>query len=283
MYGVELYAAVRLAVVDEGLSHHEAGRRFGIDRRTVKKMLSYSAPPGYRRTKPVRRPKLDGVTGIVDAILEADTDPEVPRKLADTEHYRFWPVWSLLHGWGIDDPEVAAVLEPLPRMPAEDRQHIAHHIPEIVGSVDDSFRLLAEICDLPEVSRSLRADTFPRRVDVRHVPARLGARNDPGIAGLVRQVREDADRRRRQVNRAGASFPIGEVNFCRVEIDMLPAFMDDISAWTLLKAHMLTSMLINQQVSRIPQVPQGSCIPLDQPPFLFLVLNTGLNISQVPA
>ena len=75
MYGVELYAAVRLAVVDEGLSHHEAGRRFGIDRRTVKKMLSYAAPPGYRRTKPVRRPKLDGFTGIVDAILEADTDP----------------------------------------------------------------------------------------------------------------------------------------------------------------------------------------------------------------
>ena len=53
MYGVEFYAAVRLAVVDEGLSHYEAGRRFGIDRRTVKKILSYSAPPGYRRTKPV--------------------------------------------------------------------------------------------------------------------------------------------------------------------------------------------------------------------------------------
>ena len=43
MYGVELYAAVRLAAVDEGLSHHEAGRPFGIDRRTVKQMLSYSA------------------------------------------------------------------------------------------------------------------------------------------------------------------------------------------------------------------------------------------------
>ena len=77
MYGVELYAAVRLAVVEEGLSHHEAGRRFGIDRRTVKKMLSYSAPPGYRRRKPVRRPKLDGFTGIVDAILEADANPDV--------------------------------------------------------------------------------------------------------------------------------------------------------------------------------------------------------------
>ena len=51
MYGVELYAAVRLAVVDEGLSHHEVGRRFGIDRRTVKKMLSYSAPPGRRQPR----------------------------------------------------------------------------------------------------------------------------------------------------------------------------------------------------------------------------------------
>ena len=89
MYGVELYAAVRLAVVDEGLSHHEAGRRFGIDRRTVKKMLSYSAPPGYRRTKPVRRPKLDGFTGIIDAILEADTDPDVPRKQRHTAHRIF--------------------------------------------------------------------------------------------------------------------------------------------------------------------------------------------------
>ena len=89
MYGVELYAAVRLAVVDEGLSHYEAGRRFGIDRRTVKKMLSYSAPPGYRRTKPVRRPKLDGFTGIVDAILEADTDPDAPRKQRHTAHRIF--------------------------------------------------------------------------------------------------------------------------------------------------------------------------------------------------
>ena len=89
MYGVELYAAVRLAVVEEGLSHREAARRFGIDRRTVKKMLSYSAPPGYRRTKPVRRPKLEGFTGIIDAILEADADPAVPRKQRHTAHRIF--------------------------------------------------------------------------------------------------------------------------------------------------------------------------------------------------
>ena len=68
MYGVELYRDVRLAVVEDGLSEREAARRFGIDRRTVKKMLRYSAPPGYRRTQPVRRPKLEDFTGFIDAI-----------------------------------------------------------------------------------------------------------------------------------------------------------------------------------------------------------------------
>ena len=82
MYGVELYRDVRLAVVDEGLSHREAARRFGIDRRTVKKMLSYSAPPGYRRSKPAPRPKLAAFTDVIDAIVAADRD--VPRKQRHT-------------------------------------------------------------------------------------------------------------------------------------------------------------------------------------------------------
>ncbi len=69
-----------VAVVNEGLSHHKAGRRFSIDRQ--KKMLSYSPPPGYRRTAPVRRPKLDGFTGVIDAILEADRAE--PRKQRHT-------------------------------------------------------------------------------------------------------------------------------------------------------------------------------------------------------
>ena len=74
--------------------------------------------------------------------------------VAEPGKFRFWPAWSLLHGWGIDDTEVAAALEPLPRLPPEERQHVAHHIPAIVESVDESFRLLMEICDLPKVSRT---------------------------------------------------------------------------------------------------------------------------------
>ena len=88
------------------------------------------------------------------AMLGSDAAKRVMlSRLAEARRYRFWPVWSLLHGWGIEDPEVAAALKPLARIPAEERQYIAHHIPAIVGSVDESFQLLMEICDLPEVSR----------------------------------------------------------------------------------------------------------------------------------
>src|SRR6201747_1021686 len=71
---VDLYARVRYAVRIEGISSREAARRFGIDPRTVAKMLSFSVPPGYRRTQPPARPKLDAFVGIIDRILREDHD-----------------------------------------------------------------------------------------------------------------------------------------------------------------------------------------------------------------
>jgi hypothetical protein len=62
---VELYGRVRYAVQIEGLSRREAARQFGIDPRTVAKMLAFSVPPGYRRRRPPARPKLDPFTGII--------------------------------------------------------------------------------------------------------------------------------------------------------------------------------------------------------------------------
>src|SRR5438094_1635987 len=66
---VELYGRVRYAVQIEGLSRREAARQFGIDPRTVAKMLAFSVPPGYRRSRPPARPKLDPFTGIIHGIL----------------------------------------------------------------------------------------------------------------------------------------------------------------------------------------------------------------------
>jgi len=82
MKGVELYAQVRYAVQIEGLSRREAARRYGIDPRTVAKMLAFSVPPGYRRSRPPARPKLDPFTGIIDQILLEDEGR--PRKQRHT-------------------------------------------------------------------------------------------------------------------------------------------------------------------------------------------------------
>ena len=71
---VELYARVRHAVLIEGISERAAADRFGINARTVSKMLKFSVPPGYVRTKPPFRPKLDEFTGMIDGILAADKD-----------------------------------------------------------------------------------------------------------------------------------------------------------------------------------------------------------------
>jgi transposase len=82
MKRVELYGRVRRAVFIQGLSRREAARVFGIDRRTVDKMLVFSVPPGYRRKQAPARPKLDPFIGIIDQILESDA--KVPRKQRHT-------------------------------------------------------------------------------------------------------------------------------------------------------------------------------------------------------
>ena len=68
---MELYRKVRLACAG-GMSARAAAKYFNISRDTVDKALAFSVPPGYRRTAPVKRPKLDGFTEIIDAWLEAD-------------------------------------------------------------------------------------------------------------------------------------------------------------------------------------------------------------------
>jgi transposase len=60
----EPWSSIRLA--------SEAAKQFGLARETVRKMLRYSVPPGYRRQQPARRPKLDLWVGAIDQILKDD-------------------------------------------------------------------------------------------------------------------------------------------------------------------------------------------------------------------
>ena len=72
MKSVELYGKSAMRSGLRGLSRREVARRFGIDPRTVAKMLMFSVPPGYRRSRSPARPKLDPFVGLIDQMLEDD-------------------------------------------------------------------------------------------------------------------------------------------------------------------------------------------------------------------
>lgn len=98
MYGVEAYLAVRGAVMVEGMSHREAARRFGKDPRTIKKMCSFSVPPGYRRSKPAVWPNWTRSSG------------------------RSWPmIWRRLRSSGIRPSGFSSVYATSTAMPAATR------------------------------------------------------------------------------------------------------------------------------------------------------------------
>jgi transposase len=78
---VDLYLKVRLARRG-GMSERAAAGHFGISRASVNKMMSFSVPPGYQRTAPIKRPKLDGFTGFIDQWLQDDLS--LPRKQRHT-------------------------------------------------------------------------------------------------------------------------------------------------------------------------------------------------------
>ncbi len=68
---MELYQKLRRAVLVDKMSRRGAARYFGIDRKTVDKMLVFAAPPPHRRKGRVFSRKLEGLTDFIDQIVPA--------------------------------------------------------------------------------------------------------------------------------------------------------------------------------------------------------------------
>ena len=63
----------------------EVSRVFGLHRDTVRKILGYSVPPGYRRQNPPRRPKLEPFTGVVmDVMMPKKDGVEACREIMES-------------------------------------------------------------------------------------------------------------------------------------------------------------------------------------------------------
>jgi transposase len=93
---MELWTEIRRQVLTGQMSRREACRRHGLHWLTLKKILEHDEPPGYRRTKPPRRPKIDPFRPIIQAILDADRS--APKKQRHTAH-RLWQRLRAEHGF----------------------------------------------------------------------------------------------------------------------------------------------------------------------------------------
>jgi transposase len=79
---MENWAEIRRRVPVDGLSQRAACREYDIHWDTLQKILDCPEPPGYRRTAPRPKPKLDPFLPVIHRILEGDK--KAPRKQRHT-------------------------------------------------------------------------------------------------------------------------------------------------------------------------------------------------------
>jgi len=79
---MEKWVEIRRDVLVGDKSKRQVQRETGLAWKTLEKVLTYSSPPGYRRTEPYPKPKLGPYLDRIAQIIEADRN--VPRKQRHT-------------------------------------------------------------------------------------------------------------------------------------------------------------------------------------------------------
>jgi transposase len=66
------WTRIRRRVLAGSVSQKQITRETGISRETVRKMVEFPIPPGYRRKTPREQPKLRLCSGLIDGIVKED-------------------------------------------------------------------------------------------------------------------------------------------------------------------------------------------------------------------
>jgi transposase len=93
---MERWTEIRRNVLTGAMTKREACRHYDVHWLTLKKILAHEEPPGYRRNKPPRRPKIEPFLPTIHAILDADRT--APKKQRHTAH-RIWQRLRDEHGF----------------------------------------------------------------------------------------------------------------------------------------------------------------------------------------
>jgi transposase len=84
---MEKWAEIRRRVLVDGQSKRSVCREFDIHWDTLQKILGHPQPPGYRRSGPRPRPKLEPFLPVIHQILKDDT--KAPKKQRHTAQLIF--------------------------------------------------------------------------------------------------------------------------------------------------------------------------------------------------
>ena len=93
---MELWTEIRRRVLTKELSQRTACQEYKLGWWTLKKILANAEPPGYQRTKPRARPKLERFLPIIHEILK--DDQQAPKKQRHTAQ-RIWERLREEHGF----------------------------------------------------------------------------------------------------------------------------------------------------------------------------------------
>ena len=212
---MDLYLKVRRAHFQDGLSGRRIARDFGISRDSVSKMLAYSEPPGYRRTAPVKRPRLDGFTDQIDQwLLEDKVRPRKQRHTAKRVFERLRDECGFSGGYTIVKDYVRSkkrgsreMFVPLSHPPGHAQADFGEALVVVASSgkpISLRLRLLH-----PGLPAANKPDIFLLAFDLPHSASRLLHPGPMAAAATIKKVDTEACRwtgqcRKRQVHAFGA-------------------------------------------------------------------------------
>src|SRR5882724_6536818 len=87
---VTQWTMIRRRLLTGSVSQRQIARETGISRQTIRTMIEFPIPPGYRRKKPVNRPTLGPCLGLIDHMVKEDHGK--PKKQKRTARR----IWELL-------------------------------------------------------------------------------------------------------------------------------------------------------------------------------------------
>ena len=91
-----MWSEIRRRVLTGELTKRAACREYDLHWETLEKILAHVEPPGYRRTKPRHKPKIEPFLPIIEEILESDR--KAPKKQRHTAQ-RIWERLRDEHGF----------------------------------------------------------------------------------------------------------------------------------------------------------------------------------------